>query len=875
MGIDLELPLGESHKKDNGPSGNSHMVDDREEDISGDQVIVGVINVPVNDKEIARKTRNVSNSKNRVDARDEMNLNAPKDIELHDRMEFESKEEAFSFYKEYAKSMGFVVLIKASRRSRTSGKFIDAKFACSRFGTKPETSQAVTTEPVSHSRESSICLKRKRGGHTSRCLEKTDCKAGMHVKRRQDGRWTVCTLVKEHNHDILRDAAYYFRGHRRLDSSSGNVSGNVDGLHAIQRRTKNMFSNMSRECGGYMKSSNPKGGGKNQILSAQHLSLEEGDAQVMHDHFLCMQDENPNFFYAIDLNEEQRLRNVFWVDAKGRLDYGYFSDVVFLDTTYFKNEYKLPFAPFIGVNHHLQFILLGCGLLADESKPTYVWLMRAWLKAMGGHAPRVILTDQDKLLKEAIADVFPYSRHCFCLWHILGKIPEKLGYVIRQHGHFMEKFNKCIFKSWTVEEVEMRWFKMVDRFNLRNDIWVQSLYEDRRRWIPAYMRDIFLAGMSTIQRSESINCFFDKYMHRKTTLKEFFEQYNTVLHEKHEEEAKAEFETWHKQPALKCPSPFGKQMAMIYTHAIFKKFQVEVLGVVACHPKKEAEDGAVKTFRVQDFEEDQHFTVEWNEMTSDISCLCHSFEFNGILCRHVMIVLQISGVHNIPSQYILKRWTKDAKSSQTRGVGLSSVVSKVQRYNDLCQRGFELGDEGSLSQESYNIAVMVLEEGLRNCENTNNSTQSAIERASPETHDPHGPEGMKSMNQVKSCNKMNKKNSTSNRGQVHLEPELLTIEMQESWRKMGPLNTLPSRRDNYCSNQHLQGLGHLNSLTPIQDAQYINQQRLHAVGKLQSRPQTIPGFIIEDDLQNMSTVGRAQIHGLASKHLQPKHRSHQ
>lgn len=45
-----------------------------------------------------------------------------------------------------------------------------------------------------------------------------------------------------------------------------------------------------------------------------------------------MQDESPNFFYAMDLNYEQRLKNVFWVDAKSRLDYGNFSDVVLFDT---------------------------------------------------------------------------------------------------------------------------------------------------------------------------------------------------------------------------------------------------------------------------------------------------------------------------------------------------------------------------------------------------------------------------------------------------------------------------------------------------------------------------------------------------------------
>ena len=33
-------------------------------------------------------------------------------------------------------------------------------------------------------------------------------------------------------------------------------------------------------------------------------------------------------------------------------------------TTYLTNKYDMTFAPFVGVNHHDQSILLGCGLLS-------------------------------------------------------------------------------------------------------------------------------------------------------------------------------------------------------------------------------------------------------------------------------------------------------------------------------------------------------------------------------------------------------------------------------------------------------------------------------------------------------------------------------
>ena len=36
-----------------------------------------------------------------------------------------------------------------------------------------------------------------------------------------------------------------------------------------------------------------------------------------------------------------------------------FGDVVVFDMTYITNKFKIPFAPFVGVNHHGKSILFG------------------------------------------------------------------------------------------------------------------------------------------------------------------------------------------------------------------------------------------------------------------------------------------------------------------------------------------------------------------------------------------------------------------------------------------------------------------------------------------------------------------------------------
>ncbi|KAL6976695.1 Protein FAR1-RELATED SEQUENCE 4 [Sarracenia purpurea var. burkii] len=613
-------------------------------------------------------------------------------LEPQDDMEFESNEAAYAFYKEYAKAVGFGTAKLSSRRSRASKEFIDAKFSCIRYGNKQQSDDAINPRPS----------------------PKIGCKASMHVKRKPNGKWYIHSLIKEHNHELLPAQAHFFRSHRNVDPLKNDAK--------VRRRK--ILAAVSKQYGAYQYAGSLESYIRNQHDKGRNLTLEMGDAQVLLDLFVHMQEENPKFFYAVDLNEEHRLRNVFWVDAKGMDDYTNFGDVVSFDTTYFMNKYKIPLVLFVGVNHHIQPTLLGCALIADETEYTFVWVLQTWCLSMGGRAPRVILTDQSNALKAGIASVLPETRHCFSLWYVVEKVPRQLDYLSLWHDTFLAKFNKCMCRSWTEEQFEKRWWKLLDRFNLRQDEWMQSLYEDRKLWVPTFMRDISFAGLSTPSRSESLSSFLDKYVYVETCLRDFIEQYRVILEDRYEEEAKADFDAWHETPELKSPSPFEKQMSLVYTHEIFKKFQVEVLGAAACHLKKQKEDETAITYAVKDFEDNQDFTVEWNESKAEICCSCRLFEYNGYLCRHAIVVLQMSGVFSIPFKYILQRWTNAATSRHAISERLDELQSKVRRYNDLCRRAIILGEEGSLSQESYIMALGSIKEGLKQCSSVNNSTEN-------------------------------------------------------------------------------------------------------------------------------------------------------
>jgi hypothetical protein len=211
---------------------------------------------------------------------------------------------------------------------------------------------------------------------------------------------------------------------------------------------------------------------RNFIEKARELRLGKGGGQALCDYFRRMQNQNKGFCYVMDMDDDSRLRNVFWADARSRAAYEFFGDVITFDTTYLTNRYDMPFAPFVGVNHHGHSILLGAGLISNEDTKTFVWLFNAWLGCMNNKAPGAIVTDQARAMKNAIEIVFPKTtRHRYCLWHIMRKLPEKFGAHAQFNG-IKSALNTCVYDSQTCEEFETNWKILLETYQLEDNAWL-------------------------------------------------------------------------------------------------------------------------------------------------------------------------------------------------------------------------------------------------------------------------------------------------------------------------------------------------------------------------------------------------------------------
>jgi len=105
----------------------------------------------------------------------------------------------------------------------------------------------------------------------------------------------------------------------------------------------------------------------------------------------------------------------------------------------------------------------------------------------------------------------------------MKKIPEKLSGYTEYHA-IKKSIKAVVYECKHVEEFESEWANFIPTFDLSSNEWLGSLYADRQRWVQTFLKHRFWAGMSTTQRSEGMNAFFDGYINSTTILQQFVHQ---------------------------------------------------------------------------------------------------------------------------------------------------------------------------------------------------------------------------------------------------------------------------------------------------------------------------------------------------------------
>ncbi|KAK8919006.1 Protein FAR1-RELATED SEQUENCE 5 [Platanthera zijinensis] len=267
---------------------------------------------------------------------------------------FNDLDAIYNFYNAYARKLGFGVRKNSSTISKVSGKRIWKNYVCDKAGVK-------FCRPIDSSEE----IKRLR--ETRSC-----CLAKLDVRKFDDDKWIVTNFIKEHNHEL--DTPRRTLKHR---------SHHISHKNAIAKSLMKQLHGSGIGPSIIAKTLNATGLDNN--ISAQNVTdhvrnqrkYQVGfQGQYVYQYLQTQQAKDPNFYFSLELDNNEILRSIFCADSCARNDYIMFGDVIIFDVTYKTNNLSLSFAPFTGVNHHRKSILLGCVLLFDETEETFTWLFQ-------------------------------------------------------------------------------------------------------------------------------------------------------------------------------------------------------------------------------------------------------------------------------------------------------------------------------------------------------------------------------------------------------------------------------------------------------------------------------------------------------------------
>ncbi|KAM0915629.1 hypothetical protein ACQ4PT_010702 [Festuca glaucescens] len=634
-------------------------------------------------------------------------------------MVFNSVEEAQLFYNGYAEKLGFGSRIGCSRRSQKKGcdHLIRRDFECA-HARKPKPDGAggegvldpdvfdvvdQATEATSECQNfgsKPVAAKRNRNK-----LKRHDCKARMSVGLKKE-KWEVTIFIEEHTHPMMsRDEwTRYYRSHRKVPYEDYML---IKTLHNRNADTSLIMATLG-DLYGTLRTVPYTNRDVANIRTKFRNEVSHNDMSKTIEYFQKLRAESPQFYYAIKLDENNGVRALFWVDGRTREVYRKFKDCVFFDTTFCTNRYDMPFAPIVGINNHMQSMMLGCALIPDEKKETFKWVFETWMDAMGQDHPTCIMTDQDQAMAGAIDEVFPGIVHRCCLWHVLRIAKDKLGTLFRTREGFEKEFFYCIYGSDTVEEFENMWQLMVSKHCLEENEHLNTMWGCRDTWAPAFFKKNFFPFTGTTGRSKGLNSFFKKLVHPQDSVWQFVKQYEYIQETRLDREDNASFIGEATTSAVWSSYQIEEQASRFYTRAAFAKFRELMEMTIAYSIYPVLGDGVKYELHRNDPRAKKIRIVSYDQQENSYMCTCNRFNVNGMLCQHILKAMVHTNVQEIPEKYMLHRWSEAATVCEARCnkefTGYSVIPeSNTLRYNALCKMMNKLVAKACFGPGSYKI----------------------------------------------------------------------------------------------------------------------------------------------------------------------------
>ncbi|KAK1687069.1 hypothetical protein QYE76_047917 [Lolium multiflorum] len=227
----------------------------------------------------------------------------------HLNMSFNSDDEAYNFYNEYASICGFSV--------RKAGNYKDKRktFTCNKFGKVVE--DEVLEDRKKKKQERKIA--KAGSGPPPRTRKRrtnvnpiTGCKAKLVVTKKND-KWFVTNIELHHNHELSPpEETKFLPSHRHMTDQEKLF---IRTFTSVKLPTRKIMAILT-----YLRGGKPKNVPYNKkyvsnVMTAMRLEDNRNDMMKVLAYFRKRQEEDPRFYYNFDLGEGNKVKCIFWSDG--------------------------------------------------------------------------------------------------------------------------------------------------------------------------------------------------------------------------------------------------------------------------------------------------------------------------------------------------------------------------------------------------------------------------------------------------------------------------------------------------------------------------------------------------------------------------------
>jgi uncharacterized membrane protein len=249
-----------------------------------------------------------------------------------------------------------------------------------------------------------------------------------------------------------------------------------------------------------------------------------GEMSEMQQLLKCLEDHK--YFHKVrTIGESTTIQDVFWAHPDSVKMFNTFPTVLMMDSTYKTNRYKMPLFEIVGVTSTNMSYCVGFAFIMNEKEENFTWVLETCLSLLKSKeiVPKVIVTDRDKSLMNAVVQVFPNSKALVCRYHVSKNVRAKFKVLCSEKDQTMQQLLNTLTYHWesivesTSEDsysdavVEFR--KVFDKFP-KFLKYVETTILDlvKENIVRAWTDQVMHIGNTTTNRVESQHDVLKKYL---------------------------------------------------------------------------------------------------------------------------------------------------------------------------------------------------------------------------------------------------------------------------------------------------------------------------------------------------------------------------